>query len=907
VKKKKLKKKELTVRIGRLVDQFSELNNRLNQVSNDKLNQDLQLTQLDEANVGLQQRLHEMQRQIEQVVTQEQALVQDKVVEYTHEEKEKEEKINYISDHLSFLHEQQQDFKQTLEQESQSADVVANTIDDLRRDIADLLTHIRRLEDSGSELLVSDNRHESEIQRLQNDIAELGRKFEQSQREWEKPQQEVTRLLQESAQSLRQEIEHISHQLTEKGGQYKALDQRLLELGNRIGETGARVESQQLDKIRKDEVFEQRLFKLEDLARELEPMSDVDIPQLEQQLNQVERDMQSRLADKSRNLSARLDTLGGELSEQAAKSEDRLNHLSSDVEDQQKGLVERISSLDLRLSNHIDQQANRPDPLASISREILSQKERFEATLGQLRDELGELREEFQTLNTDEHEAADWLSSIASGLDKQAEDSKRLGEVLDSTKNDIARRVEEITARLIIAERLSKEQDEAVGEQSLKLSTLTEEMLEQGRHGDDLKLTAAAMQEDAKALKESHRKLTEQLEMLSQAVQQGEHQQGQTLDQLSMLEKGQEAIREHSEQGMDSLHERVKASLAQLAEQSGLNEGLSQRLQDLEASLQNQFNDLDDRFQQLLNGIADNREMLAFQGQRMNTISSEITELQTGHQGLLEQGEKHKSFLEAMTTESGKRQEESEQMVQRLGRLHTQVASTRSSGAHQTIAIGGLFLLLLISLLFGYQFVSSKLGRVERDLSLEMMRVGENYLNRQQAEALINSLAAADKRGDRSLAVEVLTEQQQDFSQRLDELELRITEPVGGVAQELTPGPPGQIDELQAKQPVQELVQQPVTLQMRWQALRERGGYTIQLVAVSNQDSIAGFAAKHQLQGDLAYITTNREGRAWHILLYGMYESYAEASQALQRLPDSLKSQQPWARKMPGEGSISGL
>jgi chromosome segregation ATPase len=882
VKKKKLKKKELAVRIGRLVDQYTDLNNRLNRVSHDKLTQGLQLEQLGEDNVGLQQRLDEIQRQIEQVVSQEeeQVFVQERAEEYAIEEREKEEKINYLSDHLSFLQEQQQGFKQTLEQESHTADVVANTIDDLRRDIVDLLSHIRRLEESGSELLVSDSRHESEIQRLQNDIAELGRKLDQSRIEREKPQQEMTRLLQQSAQSLGKEIEHLRDQLTEKGGQQKVLEHRLLELGNRIGETGARVESQQLDKVRKDDVLEERLSKLEELARELEPVSKDDIHKLEQQLNQLEQDMESLLEEKNHDLSGRIDTLAGELSE---------------------------------LANH-------PDPLESITREIVPLKEGIETTLGQLREEIDDLHEKYQVLNTDDHEAADWLSSIVSGLDKQAEDSKKLEESLDSVINDITRRVEEITARLIIAERLSKEQDETVEAQSQRLITLAEDVLEQGRHGIELKLTTAALHNNAKDLKEGNRKLTEQLETMSQALQQGEQKQGQASDQLTLLEQEQKVFREHSEQTLDSLQERVKTSMAQLAEQSGLNEGLSQRLEDLEASLQVQFNDIDDRFQQLLNSTSESREMLAFQGQRMNTLSSEITELKAQHQGLLEQGDKHNTFLEAMTTEYDKCQEEAEQMVHRLDHLGAQVQSTRSSVTHQGIAIGGLFLLLLICVVLGYQFISSKLGSTERDLSLEMMRVSENYLNRQQVEALVNGLAAADDSGNDSLVVEALIEQQQGISQRMDELEQQFTESTPVLGEQMSdtgqiamaetverPTPGSLTDDSQAKQPPQQPIEPSEPTQVRWQALRDRGGYTIQLVGVSSQDSIAGFAARHGLQGELAYITTQREGQAWHILIYGMYESYAEASQALQRLPDSLKSQQPWARKMPGKGSISGF
>jgi DamX protein len=79
------------------------------------------------------------------------------------------------------------------------------------------------------------------------------------------------------------------------------------------------------------------------------------------------------------------------------------------------------------------------------------------------------------------------------------------------------------------------------------------------------------------------------------------------------------------------------------------------------------------------------------------------------------------------------------------------------------------------------------------------------------------------------------------------------------------------------------------------------------MVGLSNQSAIAVFTREHKLQGELAYITTEREGEPWYILLYGVYANYAEAAKALAALPDALKSQQPWIRKMPQQGTINRL
>ncbi|MES9950236.1 MAG: SPOR domain-containing protein [Candidatus Thiodiazotropha sp.] len=989
MKKKKLKKKELADRMKRLVDQFSDLNNRLNRVSHDKLNQGLKLDQLSEANTGMQLRLQEMHSQIGQLIAQEEELSSlldslqlqasdlSSTEESRPEQQETQRNIDNLNEQLASLHEQQQAFKQALEHDSRAADTTANDTDDLRRDIADLLSHIRRLEESGSELLISDSNHESQIQSLQNDIAELSHKQAQSQTEQGEPPQEVSRLLQESAQPLRDEIEHLRQQLTEKGGQQKALERRLLELANRIGETGARLESQQQDKARKNEILEQRLSKLENLVKDFEPVSNADASQLlelERKLNQAEEDMTSLLADKDRELAARLGSIDGALNEQAVKHEsfqDRVNHLSSDLADSSRSLQEQLASADLRLSSYIDQQADLPDPLTSISTVIEEQRERFEETVSQLKGEISGLQSKLQVLDMDEHEAAERLNSLATDLDQQAGNREQLQESVTAARSEINRRVDEFEARLVNTERLFKEREEAAQDQLHKLNSVAEEMIEQGRHGVDLKLTTAALQEDASGLKQSTGKLSERLDALERTLHQGEQKQTQISQQLSVVEQDQKELREFSDLGIDSLQERVKAALAQLAEQSGLNEGLSQRLDDLESSLQAQFKDIDSRHHQLLETESATRDRLQLQEQNSHTLSDVITDIKTDHHLLLEQTEKQKTFLEAMTSEYGKRQEESEQMVERLGLLGAQVESARSSGTYHSIAIGGLFVLLLLSILLGYQYFSNRLGNVERDISLELMNASENYMTRDEIEKLMSGGVAQEGSAYDSPAVEELMNQQETFEQRLDEFEQQIAASIGAVAGgavDRDGSPAGQtealepstltvrteqrlqrveemleslrkefgprIEQLDAQNRVhlssqdemaamisrmattlqglkseyQQLEQQPEPVsQDGWQALRSRGGYTIQLIGVSNKESMAAFANKHGLKGELAYVGTEREGSAWYILLHGTYETYTEAANALETLPESLKSQQPWIRRMPDKGTINRL
>jgi septal ring-binding cell division protein DamX len=212
------------------------------------------------------------------------------------------------------------------------------------------------------------------------------------------------------------------------------------------------------------------------------------------------------------------------------------------------------------------------------------------------------------------------------------------------------------------------------------------------------------------------------------------------------------------------------------------------------------------------------------------------------------------------------------------------------------------------------------------------MKVRENYLTKKEIEQRMSLAVARMESVYDPRAVEELIEQQDDFEQRLKEFEQQISTSTGTEADQVAGDNQEQAEQIQTPKTINESVttiqqspqppplitskevaateqqrQQTKPTEDSWQALRKRGGYTVQLIGVANKDSIPSFAAKYGLQGDLAYITTEREGKAWHILLYGMYDSYTEATKALQDLPESLKSQQPWARKMPSLGTISGL
>jgi len=75
-------------------------------------------------------------------------------------------------------------------------------------------------------------------------------------------------------------------------------------------------------------------------------------------------------------------------------------------------------------------------------------------------------------------------------------------------------------------------------------------------------------------------------------------------------------------------------------------------------------------------------------------------------------------------------------------------------------------------------------------------------------------------------------------------------------------------------------------------------GYTIQIVADDQLSSINSFIAANQIQNDAHALKTFRNGKAWYIAVYGNYASETQASRALAAMPNNLRSQHPFVRKL---------
>ncbi len=72
--------------------------------------------------------------------------------------------------------------------------------------------------------------------------------------------------------------------------------------------------------------------------------------------------------------------------------------------------------------------------------------------------------------------------------------------------------------------------------------------------------------------------------------------------------------------------------------------------------------------------------------------------------------------------------------------------------------------------------------------------------------------------------------------------------------------------------------------------------YTLQLIGVEQLASLRRFVARHGLEKRAGYIRTKRKGKAWYVLLWGVYPERDAAHKAKRKLPRSLKGRVVWAR-----------
>lgn len=97
------------------------------------------------------------------------------------------------------------------------------------------------------------------------------------------------------------------------------------------------------------------------------------------------------------------------------------------------------------------------------------------------------------------------------------------------------------------------------------------------------------------------------------------------------------------------------------------------------------------------------------------------------------------------------------------------------------------------------------------------------------------------------------------------------------------------------------VVSKPVAnklLREQWLLNQKPSSYTIQLAGLQDEKGVAKFIQRHSLSGTIAYYRTQRNGKSWYPVLYGVYPTRIRANAVRDNLPESIVKSGPWVRTL---------
>ena len=81
---------------------------------------------------------------------------------------------------------------------------------------------------------------------------------------------------------------------------------------------------------------------------------------------------------------------------------------------------------------------------------------------------------------------------------------------------------------------------------------------------------------------------------------------------------------------------------------------------------------------------------------------------------------------------------------------------------------------------------------------------------------------------------------------------------------------------------------------------RNPNRYTLQLLGTHNKDTVQDFIRDQGSLAAFSYFQAMHNGREWYVVVYGEYRNRSEAIAAVENLPQSLRTLNPWARSVRG-------
>lgn len=181
--------------------------------------------------------------------------------------------------------------------------------------------------------------------------------------------------------------------------------------------------------------------------------------------------------------------------------------------------------------------------------------------------------------------------------------------------------------------------------------------------------------------------------------------------------------------------------------------------------------------------------------------------------------------------------------------------------------------------------------------TLATIVVGDDpIIDSEQAERdeLAQLLAELPAIGDQ--AADVTEEKNQATTVDDIAIEEREVGAVENIMAEMTE--PAQVaEEVIIKKPEDVLASAPLVHQQDWILQQQATHYTFQLMGSWQHEEVVEFIDKYDLSGDLAEFQSDRNGRVWYALIYGVYDNKQLALQQSSRWPAPLNTLPSWLRR----------
>jgi len=82
-----------------------------------------------------------------------------------------------------------------------------------------------------------------------------------------------------------------------------------------------------------------------------------------------------------------------------------------------------------------------------------------------------------------------------------------------------------------------------------------------------------------------------------------------------------------------------------------------------------------------------------------------------------------------------------------------------------------------------------------------------------------------------------------------------------------------------------------------WLRAQPADAYVLQLIGSASRDTVSGFLGRHAFGAKAAWVTTQRNGQDWHIVVYGPFPDRGAAHAAIGSFPPEVRALRPWARR----------